>query len=332
MKSRISRKNESERADDYRRKRRRPPPNPEFARILVQSRQKAEMSQVELAREAEISPRTVAQVEKEGSARAEMIIRLAAALHQPPEKWLEISGHPPSDDRIRKILSQRNLNKVTPHFTQFDPASQFNRMLERIKKYKGGLMCSFVTSQINIDRTKAFAIFPEMFEAGLHLALVCPYPLAERNITLKREYLSGYYGAAYQWTRELAKTLRGKVPDHAHQISVFSPRFKDGAILVAPPIGISANRPAFIRYGLPGNPAPPYEVGAYLPFANGQDDQWIQIYDSEETGTANAQEAFHVWRDYCFDIVESWDPNQKAVFDPDKLFFWEETPTDQTKT
>ena len=333
MRNRAPANTDEENNDDYRRKRRRPPPNSAFASILVKAREAADLSQVAVARKAKISPRTVAQVEKEGSARADVIIRLAIALRQPAESWLRDSGHEVEkvdEDRIKKIRNELQAGSEQSQFLRRDPTSQFNRMLERVKKYDGAIMCSFINSQVSLHRPENRELFVQMFDAGLHLALVCPFPIAARNIALERARLSEYYGAAYKWTTDLAKELRKAVPDYADQITVFSPKFQENAILVVPPIRVSEVRPAVIKYGAPGNPLAEYEVGAYLHFLDGRDDQWIEIYDGENPSSDRAKEAFGVWSDYCDDIIKNWDPSRKPYFDTGKLQFWEKTPDQAT--
>lgn len=314
-------------SDDYRRKRRRPPPNPAFADSVAKAREATTLSQVTLARVARISPRTVAQVEKEGSARADVIIRLAVALNQSPETWLKDSGHAVDDARIQEIRDELDRSGEQIQFPRRDPGFQFNRMLERVKKYNGGIMCSFINSQVSLHRPQTRELFVKMLDAGLHLALVCPFPIAAQNISLARVRLTAYYGAAYEWTTDLAKELRKeKNAEYANQISVFSPKFKDDAILVVPPIRVSEVRPAVIKYGTPGNLSAEYEVGAYLHFLDGRVPQWIEIYDGENPSTERAKEAFGVWSDYCADIIENWDPRRKPCFDSEKLQFWRRTP------
>jgi transcriptional regulator with XRE-family HTH domain len=312
--------------NDHRRNRRRPPTNLDFARLVLLTRENAGLKQAELAEAAGVSRRTVIQVEEQGSSRADIIIRIAGALGQKVEEWLELAGHDVSGERIRAVLNQRQRDKATPPYSRLDPIYEFERMLDRLKKHKSALMCNFVTSQVPIDRPDVFNMFVEMFKHNLTLALICPFPIAERNISLKRGRLNEYYAGAYKWALLLAGQLRERLPEYRHRIAVFSPAFKDYAILVAPPIRVSEVRPAFIKYGSGSDEFSQFELGAYLRFLDGRADQWIEIYGGNGDRSERIEEAFGAWHDYCADIIDSWKPTDaESSFDDAKLAFWERT-------
>lgn len=325
MPSRTSAKSQGRPLDGKPIKRRLPPANPDFAHKVTQLRSEAGLSQTELAESAGISPRTQAQVEKAGTARAEVIIRIGAALERPLREWVVLAGHADvSDERIDEVVIERNREKIKPPFARIDPLLVFNRILDRVKKYEGALMCNFVTSPVAIDRPDIVDVFKKMFPLGFHLALICPFPNSEKNIGLERGYLNGYYAAAYQWTLELAENLRKAIPGIDERVSVFCPAQKESTILVQPPMRVSEVRPVFIKYGVPGGRGPQYELGAYLRYLDGRPDQWIEIYDGEKEESERAVGAFRVWRDYCSDIVESWNPKNDPIYDQQKLFFWQQ--------
>jgi transcriptional regulator with XRE-family HTH domain len=309
--------------DDYRKKPRKPPPKPQFARLVVQARERIGLSQSELARAAGVSPRTVAQVEREGSARADVIIRLAVALSQPPKEWLSLAGHYLSDERIRNIQKQQQRENVTPPFLRLNPKTHFDRMCERIKSYQSALMCSLVTSNISIYPKELYDSFGEMFNAGLHLALVCPFPITDSAIILNRDRLARYYMAAYSMTSEAAQRLRERFSTYRDRISVFHPAVANGASLVTPPLRVTEIRPAFTVYGGQDPALRKYELGAYIKYLDGRDDQWLEIYSGDGLKSERTDEACEVWKDYCRDIIASWNPENAPYFDDNKLLYWQ---------
>jgi hypothetical protein len=163
-----------------------------------------------------------------------------------------------------------------------------------------------------------------MFKDGLCMAVLCPFPCNDDEMFLRRPSLHKYYNDAYGHTLRVAKRIRNST-EYKTQIAVFLPAKKGTATLVTPPIRVAETRPTFIKYGSPKDRTTPCELGTYLRYFDGRDDEWIEIYGGQPEITARAEESVSAWQDYCGDIVESWDPASRS-FSADKLFFWQRVP------
>jgi len=147
----------------------------------------------------------------------------------------------------------------------------------------------------------------EVLSAGLHFALICPFPVADQYIASTKPRLNQYYTNTYSWVCNLAKRMRSIVAIAQNRIHVFAPKLSTGgALLVNTPIRANELRPSLTKYSQKGQIPARYEFGAYIRFIDSRPDQWIEIYDGESEMNERAEEAYGPWHDYCADIIHAW--------------------------
>lgn len=309
--------------------------NEAFRSAVITARKAAGLSQLELARLAGVSPKTIVQVEESGRARFDAIVRLAVALAKSPEDWLKLAGHSVSESRIKEVIEQRGPDRARQPFGRIDPVQFFSEMVSRVQKHGSALMCSCVMSNIRFDNKELFKITEDLFRAGLRLALVSPFSVTGNDIILKKPGLNRYYTRSYGWACDLGRQLQDSFPFARKQIHVFTPAQSS---LVYTPIRMDEIRPALTKYSeiLPNEaesevrvPAR-YELGAYVRFGDGKADRWIEIHDGNGPPTERVSEDFDAWYDYFSDIFSSWSPTEEGSdFDLSKLGYWQLAPDRQ---
>jgi len=307
--------------------------NAPLATAVAQARKQAALTQLELARAAGVSPKTIVQVEGAGVARSDAIIRLAVALGQSPEKWLDVAGMKIPMQRIREVIEERGPQRARPPFARIDPIGYFRQMIQRLHVHKAALMCSCVTSHIPINSEDLFKITGELYENGFHLALVCPFPAAATDLLFSKPRLSNYYNQCYTWARDLADLLQKHFPLARGRTHVFLPAQTTVGMLVHPPIRASDLRPAMTKFAeVPasdgkGTIPARYELGSYIKYSDGKPDSWIDIYRGEDPMSERVTEAYGVWYDYFSEILENWQFDETgSKFDESKLSFWRLAP------
>lgn len=301
-----------------------------FANVVKAARQQAGMSQGELARASSVSPKTIVKLEEGGKARSDAVIRLAAALGQPVEVWLNLSGLKVSESRIQNVLGQQQAERGTAPFPRVDPGEYFKRMRHHLENHKSGIMVSVITSRVPIDRPDLVDIFGELFAKGLTLAIACPFPVADKDIATYLPHLNGYYSRSYGWACDLAAKVEQMYEAAQRRVHVFTLKTRDQAMLVYPPLRATDTRPALIKYSESRSddskilvPAR-YAAGAYVRFTDGRRDQWLDIYDGEGEMNERTEETYGAWADYLSEIADNWMPtNHDSPFDPAKLRFWQ---------
>jgi hypothetical protein len=277
-----------------------------------------------LARVAGVSPKTVVQLEETGIARWDAVARIARSLDQPVQEWLKIAGHKIPMSRIEDLLRKRPAAAVLA-FPRVDPADYYQRVVDRLKIHHSALMCTCVLSNAPLATEALYQQMKDVLSAGLHFALVCPFPRGDPNFAGTKPRLNQYYSNTYTWTCILAERLRTIMPSLKNRIHVFAPKtYDEGTPLVWTPIRANELRPSFTKYSASDKAGVKYEFGAYIRFLDGKSDSWIDIFSGEGQASSRAEEAYGPWFDYCFDICNAWTvENGNSQYDTDKLGAWE---------
>src|SRR5207245_5086254 len=90
----------------------------------------------------------------------------------------------------------------------------------------------------------------QLFKAGYHLALVCPFSVTVSEIIVRKGGLNRYYNRSYGWACELTRNLQEHLPVARNRVHVFMPA--QGS-LVYTPIRLDEIRPALTKFSeVPG--------------------------------------------------------------------------------
>lgn len=293
--------------------------------MVIEARQRAGMSHLELSRLAKISPKTLFQIESDGIARFDAICRLAKALGQPVEQWLELAGHKVTKSRIDDVLSDRRPEEVPKAFPRLTVDEFFDRTEKRLEEYGYGLRCICVQSPVSINTPDLLKRIETVMAKGIDLALVTPFPVGDQTMLHEVSSLTKYYQGAHDWASRSARGIRSN-PTTKGRVHVFTPALQNrGAVLVYPPIRVNEIRPSFTEYrDKQQSQNRLHEFGSYVHFLDGKPDQWIDVYNSDDTHNERAKEAFDAWHDYFREIFAAWHPESsgKIPYDLSLLRFW----------
>jgi transcriptional regulator with XRE-family HTH domain len=294
-------------------------------------------SQLELAERAAISPRTVVNIEKPAGRRGvrfDIVVRLASALDQAPAEWLRMLGYDPNESRMASALHRGQNRSPEPlDSQQREPQSYFKQLAERIKASgRPALMVVSVTSPQPIDNKAMNSVIAELFGAGLHVALVSPYPAGQEVEAhyLRKPNLVGFYQRVFARVRAIAGQLRLMLPEYSDRIHVLKPRSDNATSLslrsVPPPLGVRESRPCIILF--PGNKREPkqIEVGAYVKFGDDRPDRWFILYPRQGSlpELERAADVRDNWVDYFGDICEAWNATRSGTkWSRDSLVDWQ---------
>ena len=165
---------------------------------------------MELSRLAKVSPKTLVRLEDSGIARFDAVARVAQALGQPVEKWLELAGHKVPRTRIEDVLSERRPEaSVFPRLTSDE---YFGRSEKRLKDFGIALRIVCVMSAVEISTDGVRNRIDRLLNDGMDMAIVCPFPIADPAISMQLTGLNRYYSDAYDWACRSARSFRS-VPE-----------------------------------------------------------------------------------------------------------------------
>ena len=306
-----------------------------FGELVRATRKQAGLSQLELAQAAGISPKTLTKIEQGDMTRFDSIVRLAQALGKPTDEWVRLAGHKDvSTVKVKNVLGQ---HRVNPPFPQLTPEQYIVRMIERLQTHGNiGLCCNCITSPVSVATDEIRKRAEEVMDAGLHVAMVVPFPFESENVRRRLPTLWQYYGSAYNWAYQAGNRSRHETPSTRDRIHVFTPRIGPDkeTMLVYPPVRVAEVRPVLTQYGRQGNVL--YEYGAYLHFFDSREDHWVDIYSGNQLPNESAQETFDMWHDYFRDILLAWRPegsgrDSTCTFDLKPTAFWQEARFDDVE-
>lgn len=303
-----------------------------FSQIVKSTREAKSLSQAALAQMSRVSTRTIVAIEDDRSnqhPRPDVIIRLAHALEQEPEEWLRHAGHNniPAEKiqhAIREVeITQRN---VAPfRFRgEMDPSEFFASLKSRLTPRQPVLICvGYPAIPGSVHRADVQKILIELFNKGLWVAMVCPFPRVTEIEGLKHRTLAKHYRDVYEHVIELATGLRERLPaERKKQLAVFVPKQapKQGKRmhLVMPLMGISEYRPSLIKYFADGEQDDDrFELAAWVTLQQDRKDRWIGIYPpADEEHMQSRLQVLKCWRDYFSDIVQNCDPKKGEAWKP----------------
>jgi transcriptional regulator with XRE-family HTH domain len=287
----------------------------EFSSAVKTFRKGKGWSQTELSRQSHVAVRTIVDIERGRPTRWRMdvVVRLAKALEQDPSVFLRLAGHGKvPDEKIQKIVKESGGFRF---FGEIDPREFFQSIEKRIKPNEPVLICvTYPSAPGTIHRTDVQRILVDLFNRGLWVAMVLPYPHIEPIENAKRTSLARHYHDVYNQVVELAKELRSRVSsDKRAQLAVFVPRQGDRVQYVMPLAGLTEYRPTLIKYfSKDEHSEPNYELAAWVTLMQEKRDRWIRIYpsDSESEGETRYQK-FLCWRDYFGDILSNCNPKKQ---------------------
>jgi transcriptional regulator with XRE-family HTH domain len=293
----------------------------ELGELLLAARNEKRWSHQTLAERANVSTRTIFELEtgKKKTARPVVIGKLAAALGKDLQLWLRAGGHPAAGEKeIQRIKIQVPGLRVPG---EIDPVEYFRALAERIQKRKTpALMCvAYPSIPGSLHRLDVQKYLVDLLNTGLlAIAMVTPYPRIDKLEETTRTNLCAFYRNVHDQVLRLAKELNPRIhPDHKHNLAVFVPEFAQKEPLVMPTPGLSDYRTGLIKF-YPETPdrEPTYELVVWVTFQETWD-RILRVYSQpEEQGAQNDQNeqavnAMFRWKDYFADVHDSWTPTAK---------------------
>ena len=306
-----------------------------FAQTVCEARKRAGQSQLQLARIAGVSPKTVAKIEETGIARFDAIVRLAKALGQPVNDWMVQSGHHVPRAKLEDILAQDRAQQIESPFSQLTPDAYMERTFRRLEEYQIGLRCVCVTAPMFLSTPAILDHVKKVINARLHFAMVSPFPVSSERFKNRYPELLAYYTSVYNWAFQAANHIKEHIPAARGRVHFFAPKVQDDRSLIPvyPPVRVSEIRPVLTQYGYQ-DPKEPHrenkrliEFGTYFHFLDHRPDHWVDVC-SDENATPRGIETRDMWQAYFRDILEAWTPPpQGKTTDTEYNFkestFWE---------
>ena len=196
-----------------------------LAALLKTNRENKGWSQTELARQSRVSTRTIVDVEsgKQEKPRPDVVVRLAKALGQEPSAWLQIAGHGSmASAKMERIIRETGRVQFQG---EIDPAEFFNSLRDRLQPKQPVLICvAYPSVPGSIHRLDVQRILVDLFNKGLWVAMICPFPRITNIETGKNPALSRHYRDVYGHVVSLARELRSKLPpEKQKQLALFVP-------------------------------------------------------------------------------------------------------------
>lgn len=239
--------------------------------------------------------------------------------------------------KIEDVLGRRTTVTTTEMaFMRMSGEAFFKRTCDRLEKLgenSYALRCVLISSPVKVETPGLGEQIKKVIEEGMHLAIVSPYPVADTQLPLECNSLNSYYNAAFTWACKSASTLRAAVAldAAADRIHAFMPKIPTGGAMLMPPnTRIAESRPILTLYR-DEHIGDKVELGTYIHFLDGREDEWIETYGGEGPKTPRAEEALAIWLDYFGELIRSWRPDGKkktarAHFELDKAMYWREAP------
>ena len=297
---------------------------PELAAAIREARKKAGLSQLQLSRRANVSPKTIANLEEFGVARFDPIARLAITLAAPVDQWLALGGHNVQSSKLEDVIEQAQTQRIEAPFPELTIDEHRKRTIQNLfDNGQIGLRCTCVFSPVNLSPKGTEEYVLEALKNGLHYAMISPFPTSvSKHIEEQSSALLQYYMSVYNWAREAAQEFIKKVPEANGRVHLFTPKVRDPNVVipVCPPTGIHEIRPTLTQYGCKPHAGksmataklPTRELTAYCHSLDNRPDHWSDIY-SDDQPNPRGRAACNMWYDYLRDILDAWQPEGRGL-------------------
>lgn len=309
----------------------------QFTDAFKKVREQAGLSQIELSRKSGVSPKTIANLEKGGTARFDAIVRLAKALQQSPQDWLRLAGISVSPEKLRKILSSKLPQADGGCFRRLESVAFMKELIEQSVSHSI-LMTICVTARMPVRDAEVMEVTKQLLESGLRLAAVCPFPVDSAEWSIPRPRLSAFYSQALAQCVGLAEDVRALVPEHPTQVRVFqpahrrSPDQKETELMVMPPARFIELRPILLTLKSKTTPTVEHQLTFYVRHGDDRPDEWVIVdpfANDDRDEQARAEETVGIWRDFFRGITDSWRLAENVdgdVLEKKSLANWQEWP------
>jgi transcriptional regulator with XRE-family HTH domain len=292
---------------------------PTLGQILRTVRKQNKLSQGILSQRSHVSIRTIVDIEgeKQSNPRFDVVVRLAHALSQETNAWLQLAGHfEVSDDKIQRVLKESDRFRFD---SEVDPLEFFASLKSRLHSRTSILLCIGCPSTVGIvHKAEVIRVLAELITHGLWIALVYPHSKFEAIEKAKKKSLARYYDAIYTEVIVLAEELTKQVVDSRKgRLGVFCPAVPADTSNVRysmPLPGIGEQRPTLVRYSQEDSDKKnkfDFELANWVTTSRDGQDRWLQIYPSD-LDDPRRYERLLCWRDYFNDILERYKPEQEG--------------------
>jgi transcriptional regulator with XRE-family HTH domain len=288
-----------------------------FGFALKTARENKNWPQMELARQSRVSTRTIVDIEhgNQKRPRQDIVTRLAKALEQDPINWLKLAGYSNvANERVERIIQESGGFRFRG---EIEPAEFFHALRGRLNSKQPVLLSvAYPSTPGSLHRLDVQRILVDLFNNGLWVAMVCPFPRVREIEKAKRPSLARHYREVFGNVIELARELRSNIaPDKRGRLGVFVPRQKQDEPIryVMPLAGLTEYRPTLAKYfPKTGTDEASFELSAWVTLMQEKRDRWLRIYPApgEPEGETRFQK-FLCWRDYFSDILNNCDAKKE---------------------
>jgi transcriptional regulator with XRE-family HTH domain len=291
-------------------------------------RQERNLSQIELARLAEVSARSIKTLEGGKIPRSDTLIRLSSFFGESPREWLRLAGLVVADAKIEQVLRRQRANRTAISFRPFVPAQYFEMLESQITPGTPALMVCVVLSRMTLRGEDNRARTSRLLANGLRVALAVPFPVDKFPPRIVPS-VQGFYSSTFGHACDLAKELDQMThTPGSGQVKVFKP-LHDRVMLVQPPLLVNEVRPCMTSFYDKNLRVRKQELSIYARFTDGRPDRWTLVDPENGIGEERlrAEEAVTLWRGYVSEILEAWTlgaTSEKNKIKDDVLANWEE--------
>ncbi len=268
---------------------------------LRKARKELGLSQAELARRSGVSIRTLNRAEQHGLfPKTELVIRIALALDEDPDDWVEPTGPGLSDYSIDRLESDYRRQPI--EVANLPSERVFSIIRRRLSVTGGsGLLCLCCLSKQGVPATiLSEQTVADLILAGMRIVIFLPYPIGDwegdqrigESIIARDNALARSYADVSRSAVDLARDYFNAVRQrsgHQNDTSCSS-----GLKLLVPRIRGLLNLPPPIH-----EPSPPM----YLATGLSNDDAFQEFVGSMQF---KDRETNPFWQEYAPEIKRSW--------------------------
>jgi transcriptional regulator with XRE-family HTH domain len=274
-------------------------------------------TQGELADNSSIATRTVVAAEAgDEIPTRETIVRLAYALGENIDEWLNACNYTASEREVSEII--RDSGHL--HFAgEKSPELYLTELKNRLKKGPLVMVVCYNSPPGATGYPAAKNAITQAIEQGLCLAMCCPHGNTPPTTDPWTADLSLYSFQVYTSVAGYARDLSFRVSAKARRnIAVFTPNYNnrpDMALVIPPPLGLAESRPTLIYDCARSFDDPQaFELVAWFSMRQDNRNRWLRVYPAPlAKDEANAILHFRYWRNYFREILKArtadgWDP------------------------
>ncbi len=290
------------------------PPMKELGERMKAARERAALSQADLARMSGVSNKTIGTLEKglHEEVRPQPILRIAAALGEDADPWLALAGHDGlHPEAVKRALAPGVAG--TPDRLALDrlrvrPEEWEAEVLERLEDRPGILAVCYSSPPTGAERQITAEQLVGLVRGGLWVAIVFAHPLPTDPMPESSADLWLAYRHGHDRVRAMVGDLRRRVgPKDAERVALFAPRPRD-PLFLTPPFLVLDVRPMIVKFlGDDVWDARSYYCSEWVRSPVDGSRELLCMHCRSDAPAADVTVQVAAWREYLGDILLPWD-------------------------